>query len=191
MPVSSTAISQNGGAGLASRQLREGLRRYLLRRVSDAALAEDLLQEVFVKALVADQAGQKIHNEVGWLYSAARTTVIDHYRSRREPMQPLDEDMPELEADDIGLHSTLSNCLMAFMEQLPPLYRDTLLATDIRGETMRSLAEQQQVSVSAIKSRASRARGMLKALVLDCCHVGLKDGLVSDYRPRENPRTSC
>lgn len=46
---------------------------------------------------------------------------------------------------------------------------------------MRTLAEQQQVSVSAIKSRASRARVMLKEKLLECCHIEMTDGLVSDY----------
>lgn len=175
--------------GLAFARLRQSLRSYLLRRVSDSALAEDLLQEIFVKALVADRAGKKISNEVGWLYAVARTTVIDHYRSRREPAQPLDDNLAESEAVDLSLHSALSNCLLPFVDQLPPIYRDTLLATDIRGETMRALAEQQHVSVSAIKSRASRARGMLREKLLACCHVEMTDGLVSDYRP--HARAPC
>ena len=86
------------------------------------------------------------------------------------------------------MHSELSECLMSFVEQLPLIYRETLLATDIRGETMRGLAERQQVSVSAIKSRASRARGMLKERLLACCHIETTSGLVSDYHPHT---TTC
>ena len=186
--MSELVPSPDGTAGLASERLRESLRGFLRKRVSDDALAEDLLQEILVKALVAGRAGQTIHNEVGWLYAVARTTVIDHYRSRREPMEPLDENMPEADVEDMGLHSALSNCLLGFIDQLPALYRETLLATDIRGETMRSLAEREGVSVSAIKSRASRARGMLRAQVLACCHVELNNGLVSDYRPHAPKR---
>ncbi len=43
------------------------------------------------------------------------------------------------------------------------------------------LAESQCVSVSAIKSRAVRARAMLKETLLACCHVEVVDGFVSDY----------
>ncbi len=67
------------------------------------------------------------------------------------------------------------------IEQLAPIYRDTLIATDIQGATMQSLAESQCVSVSAIKSRAVRARAMLKKTLLACCHIELVDGFVSDY----------
>lgn len=168
---------------LASSRLRHNLRRYLRRRLPDDVSAEDLLQDILVKALVADRAGQKINNVVGWLYAAARTTVVDYYRSRGDPMQELEESLPEFEEEDVSLHAELSECLMSFVEQLPPMYRETLLATDIRGEAMRNLAERKQVSVSAIKSRASRARGMLKERLLTCCHVETTGGLVSDYHP--------
>ena len=43
--------------------------------------------------------------------------------------------------------------------QLPDKYRDTLLATDFDGEKMQSVADREGVSLSAIKSRASRGRG--------------------------------
>ncbi|WP_051278921.1 sigma-70 family RNA polymerase sigma factor [Chitinilyticum aquatile] len=168
---------------LASIRLRQSLRSYLRRRLPDEASAEDLLQDLLVKALVAQQSGQKIGNLLGWLYAAARTTVSDYYRARGTPMQELDDELAQPDVEDISLHAELSQCLLAFVGQLPPLYRDTLLATDIRGATMRSLAEQEQVSVSAIKSRASRARTLLKAKLLACCRVEMSAGLVSDYIP--------
>lgn len=167
--------------GLAFSRLQQSLRSYLRRRVPDVTLAEDLLQDVFVKALASERAGHQIHNLTGWLFASARTTLVDYYRSRGEPMQELDESMPAHEADDIRLHEEISHCLKPFIEQLPPIHRDTLIATDIYGETMRSLAEKQQVSVSAIKSRASRARVMLKEKLLECCRIEITDGLVSDY----------
>ena len=172
---------------LASARLQQGLRSYLRRRVPDAALAEDLLQDVLVKALASGRAGHRIGNLAGWLYATARTTLVDHYRARGAPMQALDENLPAQEAEDLRLHAELSRCLKPFMEQLPPIYRETLLATDIHGESMRSLAERQRVSISAIKSRASRARAMLKAKVLACCQVEMTDGLVSDYRRIARP----
>jgi RNA polymerase sigma-70 factor (ECF subfamily) len=175
---------------LAFSRLQQSLRSYLRRRLADATLAEDLLQDVFVKALASKRAGHHIDNLTGWLYAAARTALADYYRGRGEPMRQLDEGMPVHETDDIRLHEEISHCLSAFIEQLPAIYRDTLDATDIQGETMRSLAAKQQVSVSAIKSRASRARVMLKAQLLACCEVEMTDGLVSDHSCNVSSRCS-
>ena len=84
---------------LASSRLHHSLRSYLRRRLPDDAPVEDLLQDILVKALVADRAGKKIDNVVGWLYAAARTSVADYYRSRGEPVREVDESLP---ANEIG-----------------------------------------------------------------------------------------
>ncbi|WP_237063172.1 MULTISPECIES: sigma-70 family RNA polymerase sigma factor [Microbulbifer] len=171
-------------ADVASSGLRHSLSRYLRRRLPDHAPVEDLLQDLLVKALAADRDGREINNLVGWLYAAARSAVADYYRSRGENMQELKEGYPDLEQEDISLHAELSECMMSFVAQLPPLYRETILASDIEGETMPAIAARMQVSVSAIKSRASRARGMLKRRLSACCHIETTGGLVSDYHAK-------
>lgn len=168
--------------GATFTDLRQSLRGYLRRRVPDPAQAEDLVQDVFVKALTSQRAGRRIDNLAGWLFAATRTTLADHYRSAPGAMETLDDQLPEREADDLQMHQELSQCLRAFVERLPPLYRDTLIATEFQGETMRALAQSQGVSVSAIKSRVSRGRAMLRDRLLACCDIEITDGIVSDYR---------
>jgi RNA polymerase sigma-70 factor, ECF subfamily len=171
-------IDEDLGAAFA--RLKQSLRGYLRKRTHDDVLADDLLQDIFVKALSAERAGARFENLTGWLYATARNAVVDHYRAAGKPTEALDENMPSVEVDDMRLHQALSACMRPFVEQLAPLYRDTLIATDIDGHTMCALAEKERVSVSAIKSRASRARAMLKAKLLACCRIEMQDGLVSD-----------
>jgi RNA polymerase sigma-70 factor, ECF subfamily len=172
----------NEDLGAAFSRLQASLRSYLRRRVSDATLVEDLLQETFLKALTSKRAGRQIDNLSGWLFATARTTLVDHYRATSLPAEALDENMPESEpTDDLQLHTEVAHCLTVFIHELAPLYRDTLVATDLEGETMRSIAEQQAVTVSAIKSRAARGRAMLKEKLLQCCQVKMAAGLVTDY----------
>jgi RNA polymerase sigma-70 factor, ECF subfamily len=168
--------------GDAFGSLQQSLRSYLRRRLHDPVQAEDLLQDIFVKALTSERAGRRINNPAGWLYAAARTTLIDHYRATGTPIEALDDNIPNPEVDDLQLHQELSLCLRPFIEQLAPIYRDTLIASDILGETMQSLANKQEVSVSAIKSRAVRARTMLKEALLRCCGVETVNGVVTDYQ---------
>ncbi|HOY70532.1 MAG TPA: sigma-70 family RNA polymerase sigma factor [Methylotenera sp.] len=175
--------------GVVFADLRTRLRNYLRRRVSDPFLVEDLVQDIFVKASAAVNANQAPNNLTGWLYAAARTTVADYYRTAHPEPLELDENLPDSDnASDELLHQELAICLRPLTRQLPAIYRDTLLATDFNGKTMQTLADEQGLSLSAIKSRASRARYMLKAKLLDCCHVEMSGGLVTDYYCRStNP----
>lgn len=162
---------------------RSRLRDYLRKRLPDAATADDALQDIFVKALASEASGHPIDNVVGWLYTAARTTIADHYRAARAPLDELTGDLPDREPDELAAHQALAACLRPMVERLPPIYRDTLLATELEGRTIRAVADDENVSVSAIKSRAARGRAMLRDAVLACCEVELADGIVGDFRP--------
>ncbi|NWG39891.1 MAG: sigma-70 family RNA polymerase sigma factor [Hydrogenophilaceae bacterium] len=164
---------------------RRALLAFLRRQVGDAALAEDLLHEVFVKALTAKQTPANPH---GWLRTVTRTTLADYYRARHLA-EPLDDEVPAPSESDTRLHEALATCLRPLAEALPPLYRDTLLATEFEGRPLRELAAAEGVSLSAIKSRASRARALLKAQVLACCQVEFDAGLVDDFAQR--PGATC
>lgn len=57
------------------------LYRYLYRRVGNAALAEDLTGQVFLKLLEAIRREQLWHSSFsGWLYRIAHNLVMDHFR---------------------------------------------------------------------------------------------------------------
>jgi RNA polymerase sigma-70 factor, ECF subfamily len=172
------------GVGDVYAKLRHPLVAYLRRHVRNSAVAEDLVQQVFVKALGTLKAGQPIGNMPGWLYQVARTTAIDYHRSRREQSAIVVEDAASGAEDDDRLHQQLASCLRPPVDSLPALYRDTLLATDFEGQTLRSVATKSDVSLSAIKSRVTRARKLLKAKLLECCIVEVTNGAVSDYRRR-------
>jgi len=172
----------NGKLEASFVQLQQSLRSYLSKRISNASQVDDLLQDIFTKALLAERAGKTIDNLSGWLFAVAHTTLADYYRSNGVPTEQLDENIPQQENQDLQLHAEIAGCLKPFIAELPPIYRDTLLATDIEGNTLNAYAQSQGLSVSAIKSRVVRGRAMLKEKLQVCCDIAMKDGLVSDYQ---------
>ncbi|WMW81163.1 sigma-70 family RNA polymerase sigma factor [Undibacterium cyanobacteriorum] len=192
------AASVTNDLGIAYANLYQNLRSFLRRRVSDATIADDLVQDIFVKALVTDVSGRSIANVTAWLYTAARTTLIDYYRAQGD-MRTNHTDIDELhemdlnqlitKEDDIAIHAKLAECLRPFIDQLAPKYRDALIASDLDGTSLKHIADNEGVSLSAIKSRVSRGRIMLKEKLLACCHVEHQDGLVSDYY--RHPKPAC
>ena len=156
------------------------LLQFIKRRVENNALAEDLLQEVFLR----------IHGRIGtlldsgkvetWIFQIARNAIIDHYRQRRETAQ-MPEDIPQPvlhEAPDAS--ETLE--LREMIEGLPEPHREALLLTEYDGLSQVELATRLGISVSGAKSRVQRARGQLKDALLACCHFELdRYGRVVDY----------
>lgn len=185
--LAATPMMTSNDLGRAFTELRARLRHYLRKRVADPDLAEDLVQDVFVKAASTMEAEHAPRNLTAWLYAAARSSLADHYRSNRAELVTLHDDPPDTrETDEERLHQALATCLRPLVGQLPAIYRDTLLATDFDGRTMHTVAAEQGLSTSAIKSRVSRARVMLKERLLNCCHVESSAGHVTDYYLRKS-----
>jgi RNA polymerase sigma-70 factor (TIGR02943 family) len=63
---------------------------YILPRVNDAALAEDLVQETFLSAWKARNTYRGEASEKSWLFTICKNKIIDHYRKKAKSiMQPV------------------------------------------------------------------------------------------------------
>lgn len=178
---------------LAYSQLRRGLLASIRHKVRDPQLAEDLLQDVFVKALRALRTGRAPGSLPAWLHQVVSTTVADHYRSRRLEFDSLEEEPADEVPDDVAAFQALATCMEPLVATLPPLYRDALVGADFQGQRLAALADTAGgVSVSAIKSRVSRARAMLRERLLRCCAV-VRDtgGQVESFQPHAAAKCAC
>jgi RNA polymerase sigma-70 factor, ECF subfamily len=160
------------------------LRRFIQRRVSNPELAEDILQDVFVrisKRLERLEERAKIH---GWLYLIARNAIIDHYRTRRETVE-LPETLAVEEDFAPGELEELKAAFRRMIHSLPGPYREAILLTEFEGLSQVELARQLGISVSGAKSRVQRGRQQLKEILLDRCHFEFdRRGRVFDCQPR-------
>ena len=178
--TNSPCTPENQALADAYQAMRGNLLGWMASKVNNPADAEDLLQEVFKKALIAGNKNTTPDNMNAWLFTIARNTVIDFYRSRRA-MSELPEDL-QSDAEDHKAHQLLSYCLLPMVNQLPPIYRDALIAVDFEQQTMQSLADAEGVSLSAIKSRVSRGRKLLQKSLVTCCHIeSSKAGIVEEF----------
>lgn len=179
-------------------ELRKSLLSYLRKHTGDAQAAEDLLHDVVVKALAAgrSQAAPPV-NLTAWLYAVARNAAMDYHRKSR-PMLEVSEDIADLGNDSSDDYLELANCLRPMALRLPDKYRQTVLEAEFNGSLLRDLAQAEGVSLSAIKSRASRGRRMLQDELVSCCSVVLSpSGQVLDYdslaaqKCAPGPATDC
>lgn len=168
-------------------QLRSSLLAFLRKHTGDPQIAEDLLHDVVVKALAAsrDQANAP-RNLTGWLYAVARNVAMDHHR-RSRPTEELPEGLVAPVGDDAeAALGELTSCLRPMAERLPATYRDTLIAAEFDGMALAEVARRQGLSLSAVKTRASRGRRLLQQELVECCRVALSShGQVLDYDARK------
>lgn len=178
--------------------LRAAVRRFIGARVRDAATADDLTQEVFVKMQKRIAQVRDPKRLMGWLIQIARNTVADFFRGARR-MEPLQDEhiagervQPDsFEREERLLREELAAYVRTVVEGLPAMYREALVLTEYDGLTQVELAKHLGLTVSAAKSRVQRARALVRAVVDRCCHFEVDAyGAVIACTPREQ-RCEC
>jgi RNA polymerase sigma-70 factor (ECF subfamily) len=176
------------------------LRAFIARRVGDAADADDILQEVFLRLHQHRGAVGEGDRLVAWLFRVARNAIADHHRAparRRElagPVAPRLADRPAEGADPalaLALDRTaaqarreVATCLAPLVERLPRAYGEAVRLVELDGLTQPAAAARVNLSVSGMKSRVQRGRRALKDLLQGCCRVQVdRAGRVTDYEP--------
>jgi RNA polymerase sigma-70 factor (ECF subfamily) len=196
LQMSGTAVA--GGVEGAWRELHDQLLGFIARRVRTREDAEDILQEVMLRIHRSSGELEHVERVTGWIYRIASNAIVDYYRrpARRELPAGWQADVeepgePESVADEpetAELRGELARCLTPLVERLPASYRQALVLTEVEGATQAEAAARLGLSVSGLKTRVQRARGRLKDLLLDCCHVELdRRRGVTGYRSRRGP----
>jgi RNA polymerase sigma-70 factor (ECF subfamily) len=142
---------------------------YIYRRVSDAAVAEDLTGELFLRVLRAVQSEQVWHNSFSaWLYRIAHNLVVDHYR-RRPPEPPLSLDETRLVADDdpaVAAEEALArDRLRAALSRLTPEQQQVLALRFGEGLTAREAAQVMAKTTGAVEALQHRAVAALRRIL--------------------------
>lgn len=168
------------------------LRTYFVRRVSSSHDADDLVQEVFLRAVRSAPANPG----PGWLFTVARNVLTDHYRSaahRRETPVDATADGPAASPDEPvnPAEQMLARCASAMLSELPSEQADALHQVDAHAVRQTIAAQQAGVSTSGMKSRVQLGRAHLRDLIQACCHI-IRDarGGIVDCHPR-NSRCGC
>jgi len=159
------------------------LRNWLRQRTGNAALADDLLQDLFLKALRQGERFCDVHNARAWLFEVARNLLADHQRVTHESVELPDDLIAP--SHDIDTVDALSACLPRVLSELSPADREAITLCDLQGMAQAEFARSKGLSLSAAKSRVQRARVRLHAQMSQACNVHVNDsGAVSDFVPR-------
>jgi RNA polymerase sigma-70 factor (ECF subfamily) len=145
------------------------LRNFIFKRVKEDDLTNDILQDVLMKVYNFCISKSGVRNIRSWLYQIAQNTITDHYR-KQSKYTNLDN-LTEIEYEDPNMaFKEATNYILPMLEFLPKEYAVPLKFADIDNIKQSDIAKKLNLSLSATKSRIQRARQLLKAEFITCCH---------------------
>ncbi|TVZ49825.1 sigma-70 family RNA polymerase sigma factor [Olleya sp. Hel_I_94] len=150
----------------------DDIKYFILSKVKDEVIADDLLQETFIKVHTKLNTLKDEGKLKSWLFSIARYTVLDYFRSKKLVYKTTDEDFI---FEEQKLEHTEVDCLHGIIKSLPKKYRDPLFLSDIKGLKQQQIADQLNLALPTIKSQIQRGRKMIAQGFVDCCDFVIND----------------
>ncbi len=146
-------------------------RAYLERKLGDRALAEDILQDAFVRSLDKVESIRDTDSALHWFYRVLRNAVYDHARRKSVSNRRLEAFAQELalsEAEPATMNQ-ICQCVTSLSETLKPEYAEALRRVEVEGMAVKDYAALAGISSSNAGVRIFRAREALhKQLARSC-----------------------
>lgn len=153
-----------------------------LRMTGNPPDAEDLVQETFLRAYKFFDKFKEGTNCKAWLFKIMKNNYINKFRKKaREPwtvsfdqIEEAQGPIPEPEASvpeeatiSPDLDELVEDDVKSALETLPPEFRMAVILSDIAGLSYKEIAEIMESPVGTVRSRLSRARGILQKKLYD------------------------
>lgn len=150
---------------------------YLLKMARERALADDLLQQTFLKVHRARTAYVRGADPLPWIYAIAHRTFIDETRKHKRAVVRVGEaeELPEVPAgitgesedrrDEVRGDPGLVTAALDALAGLPVAQREAVVLTKLDGKTVAEAAEIAGTTVGAMKVRAHRGYEALRKLL--------------------------
>lgn len=141
---------------------------YVYRLVQDEKLAEDLVQETFIKIYMAGKKGFVPEVFKPWLYKIATNACRDFWRKPASYREVLVED--ELNETKkvyhIMDHQIERQWMVAALNQLAPHYRTVIFLRFYQDLTYNEIAQALDIPINTVKTRIARGLKKLENIII-------------------------
>jgi RNA polymerase sigma-70 factor (ECF subfamily) len=134
---------------------------YVLRLVSDRALAEDLTQEVFLRVFQGLPKFSLRSKFTTWLFQVTKNRVLDELRAveRRPRLVVAIDDVPPLEVVDAPVERVEAvDAVWRSVRELNVDLKMALLLRDVVGLSYTEIADSLEITLATVKWRIYKAR---------------------------------
>lgn len=154
------------------RRHKGGLFRFVLRSVRERALAEELYQEIWMRAVEARGRYEAQAKFTTWLYTIAHNRLVDHWRKKGLQVVSLESES-EIPANPGSEPQGILEAKQGFalfaraLEELPPAQREAFLLHHEAEMSVAEIASATGSNEEAAKSRLRYAVAKLKQALGD------------------------
>src|SRR6185503_2781184 len=151
---------------------------YLMKMARSRAVAEDLVQQTFLKVHRARAAYVRGADPIPWIYSIAHRTFIDEARRKKRAIVNVgaaEDSVPEVAAgidgatderrDEPRVDPALARAALDALAKLPEAQREAVVLTKLDGKSVAEAAAIAGTTVGAMKVRAHRGYEALRKLL--------------------------
>ena len=161
--------------------LLQGMYSSAYRLTRNAADAEDLVQETYLRAYRGFHQFQPGTNLKAWLYRILMNTFINTYRKKQREPQTISEDEiedwylysrmarggTEPSAEATVIESLPDEDVQDALANLPEQFREAVMLADVEGFSYKEIAEIMGVPIGTVMSRLHRGRKALEKALWD------------------------
>lgn len=146
------------------RKLYMPLGMYALRIVEDADIAEDMVQEAFLKTWERIETGVEITNFGAFMYRCVRNECLSYLSRQR--IKVGEEFIPE--ADDEAIDTSIRDAhIWKAIDALPAKCREIFLSSKRDGLSNAEIADELGISVKTVKNQLTKAFSRLREALAD------------------------
>ena len=155
------------GFGALFRQSYAELCSFVAQYVRSRAVAEELVQDLFLRLWERRESWQDAMPSRSYLYQAARNRAFDHLKrqrvAERQSFELVEEETNPPEAEVALAADDLRAALHRAIEQLPPRTREVFVLSRGHGLTYPQIAEALTISVKTVETQMTRAFRILRS----------------------------
>lgn len=153
------------------------VRDYIRMMVKDNDVADDILQETFIKAVRVIDEGRYTDNGkfLSWILRIAHNQVIDHFRSQKQNRQVNESNagynvlgtlrFAEKNVEDRMVADQIEADVRSLVEMLPDEQREVVMMRYFSGLSFKEIAEQTNVSINTALGRMRYALINLRKMI--------------------------
>lgn len=144
---------------------------FLEGRVGSRALAEEILQGAFLRALEHGVPATDDQSAVSWFYAVLRNALVDFYRRKGVEGRALEQvaEQDGASAMDPELRGAVCACMHDLLPTLKPEYADVVRRVDLEERPVSEVAQEAGITSNNATVRLHRARQALKKQLERSC----------------------
>ena len=160
--------------------------RFVQRRVNSSAIAEDIIQNAYIRAIEQAPTLRSEESAAAWFYRILRNAVIDHYRHRAAEDRALERWTHDVAAEAKAgsqipdqIHEIVCECIEEVLLTMKPTYSEILRSVDLAETSLSTFAKQTGITSGNAAVRIHRARQALKKRLTLVCGTCAKHGCIN------------